>query len=120
MGKTSVSFLGETNIFAEAFPDIASFCIDYAETDGERQGSITAPSHFVGKIRCGNTRCKGGGYNLEHELRMMILHHIESQEATLYCPGREGSHPKAAPCSNALKLKMEITYISPNVRICLS
>lgn len=110
MDKTSIPFLGETNSFEEAFPEIASIHIDYAETDGKRTGCIAEPSRFVSYIICGNTQCKDGGYNLEHELRMMMLQRLKNQETTLDCKGKEGSHPQAAPCSNALRLKISVTY----------
>ena len=116
MGKSSVPFLGETSAFGEAFPEIESICIEYVETGempantGERKGRITEKSRVPSRLPCSNKNCKDGGFNIEHELRMMVLQKLETSEGSLSCLGHEKGRNNAALCSNFLKFKITARY----------
>lgn len=115
-------FLGKTDSFAKAFPEIEDIRVEIKET-GEgiprwRQDNdisdIYTRNNLPGEyVDCSNPRCYNGGIRLGQIIRFMIDQKQMEYQDTLSCQGYEGSpkgRKKHDDCYNMFDVKITIKY----------
>ena len=108
-------FIGTLTSFEGVFPQLEDAVVDYTEFDfGEKtRESSHSMRHDGPRIRCGNSRCQRGGYNLQWTLEEVIRKGQRNVAIDLSCHGDEGT-PKGKrigqSCLHSIKGHMTIKY----------
>ena len=118
---------GALRTFDEVFPEIRDVSVEYTES-GAAETKIrmahseptleqhSPPYHNVkhdGLIRCGNTMCKRGGYEIDRVLYEMRTSRLTERTGLLSCPGDEGSpkgRKRGGACGNRIQYKILVHY----------
>ena len=109
--------LGEPTTFARAYPQVSDIRVEVEEEDGladYHRHRVFAKSDLPSTIRCGNPRCRQGGFDIQQLIYSMIELRETQREDSIDCPGHEGSpkgRRKGYPCTNFAKIKVSITYV---------
>jgi hypothetical protein len=64
-------------------------------------------------IRCGNPRCKGGGYEMSSDLYSLVKDGKTEATGNRSCPGDEGppkGRKRGRACGNSIKFKITAKY----------
>jgi hypothetical protein len=96
MDRSNRPFSPETNSFEEAYPTLEDAIIYYTEFDfgNEETKCIISLRRQGGLLRCGNSRCFRGGYELDREVNHMLREGMLEKTVELNCPGDEGTAKK--------------------------
>ena len=129
MGKPmdrSNRFFGAPVPFEEAFPALEDAFIEYYEIGKGTNYEKWAPRPRKPRYRkpvslrtiggckpCSNTRCNGGGFEIDFNVNEMVRLEQTKREFHESCPGDEGS-PKGRrigpPCLNTLYYRITLKY----------
>jgi hypothetical protein len=135
MGEpANFAFLTSRKSFDEVFPNVEDAHVWYTESgEGDWKvsrwsmpGSLRSHStardvtdkHFHNVrngvvIKCGNPRCRRGGFNLALVLVEMTASRETEREGSLSCRGDEGSaqgRRRGKSCGNEMKYKVTVKY----------
>ncbi|OLB27930.1 MAG: hypothetical protein AUH05_23225 [Ktedonobacter sp. 13_2_20CM_53_11] len=114
-------WFGSAKSFKESFPELHEALIEYYETgEGVDARLYSGPKKYTKPLqvneplmRCSNPRCERGGYEIDREIRNIMLGQKTKAEFVLYCPGDEGTpkgRKKGDNCDNALHVRLTIKY----------
>lgn len=104
--------------FESVFPDLEDAVVEYYETDlGRPSPSTYNRRHSLkllgGLIRCGNSLCHRGGYEVDWDVHDMRREGAAQKEFVKRCPGDEGS-PKGRrhgrDCLRSLHYRITLKY----------
>lgn len=115
MGESHRFLGGEPTTFKKAYPKVESLRAEvsqHGDVEWEYQKHQTFDSSNVpAEIRCGNPRCRQGGFSMQRLIDYMVYGGKTEHEDTLHCDGHEGSpkgRRKGDPCINYLKVKITL------------
>jgi hypothetical protein len=100
-----------TNRFDEAFPTLEDATIHYTEFEfgNEDTKGIVSLRREGGIMRCRNTRCIDGGYELDREVSRMIHDDVLENTVTLYCSGHEGTRRRRGDsCDGSVEVMIKL------------
>lgn len=85
-------FLGTYTTLTKAHPEVLSATLRYTESDyGSKSPEQYRDLSNDGRVRCGNTRCHRGGYDLRFQVEQMIEKRLEEEPVAISCNGDEGT-----------------------------
>jgi|SRR5581483_11782712 len=101
--------------FEQAFPDVEEARIEYTEFEyGNEKRDGGWDLRDGGLMRCGNPRCRRGGYELDLQvIHKMVREHATEKEFQLSCPGDEGTpqgRQRGRSCAFSIKGKATVKY----------
>lgn len=118
MDRTNRVFV-HLSTFEEVFPELEDVKIEYTESGHfdypHSQGSTRVHSvrRQGGLIRCSNTFCRQGGYEMDFDIHDMIRDGVSEREGHKMCAGSEGS-PKLRriyrKCFNSINYKIILVH----------
>jgi hypothetical protein len=122
MDRSQRIFAPQTDKFAEAFPTLEDAVLEYIEYDfgqaqtGKRWHSLRTEG---GLMRCGNSRCHRGGYEIDREVRRMIRENVAEQHVEISCPGDEGTpkRKRGDSCDRSIEGTLTLKFKEPQTSV---
>jgi hypothetical protein len=121
----STRVFGKLTTFEKAFPSIEVATISSYEvgqdvytfgTDESQRRTLGEGLRFAeGLIRCSNSRCRRGGYEVDDSVYEMVREKSTEKVFEKRCPGDEGSPKGRRPgprCRNVLHYRLRTKYRS--------
>jgi|HubBroStandDraft_2_1064218.scaffolds.fasta_scaffold2149454_1 hypothetical protein len=106
---------GTLSSFENVFPQLEDACAEYIEYElaSEKRYSTHHIRAWGGLIRCENTRCRRGGYEIDLVVSEMVRENVTEKEFELRCPGDEGTPKGRKPgqrCYRSIKGKVTLKH----------
>jgi len=114
MNRSNLVFV-ELGPFERAFPLLESAIVEFTEFNLHLKGRSGKwrVEWDGGLMRCGNERCRRGGYEFDWEIHQMVREKLTEKMVRIECPGDEGS-PKGLKrgrrCERYIKAKIVVRY----------
>lgn len=115
MDRSNRVFAPATSNFSEAFPMLEDALFRYTEYDfgNEEPCGVFSLRRDGGLLRCRNPRCERGGYEIDHEVHLMMHSNLTERQVNLHCRGDEGTpkgHRRGKSCPRSVKGTITIKY----------
>ena len=110
-------FIPPTRFFDEAFPTLEDAVLRFQEFEyGEptrRRGIFSLRREGSGILRCGNSLCHRGGYEIDREVHKMLEEKLTEKQIELSCRGDEGTPKgkrKGRSCAFSIEGKITLKF----------
>ncbi|HLC21212.1 MAG TPA: hypothetical protein VJM10_03780 [Candidatus Methylomirabilis sp.] len=116
--------------FARRFPEVQDVILEWGENLASGEASPEGVHTFSHSTRaadgtlepalgCPNSRCRGGGFEIEFLMESMVSERLEEKSGLLVCLGwerQQRSKTERIPCTAAIRYRIRVSYRKPVVR----